>query len=75
MQAGLGEDIAFDGDEAVLTHGDLVFWPGHVGFWLDGGDFVHANATDMMVARGAFGPIASHIRTVTDSDIIAVRRL
>lgn len=75
MQAGLGADVAFEGDEAALNHGDLVFWPGHVGFCLEDGDFVHANATDMMVARGAFGPIASHIRMVTGSDIIAVRRL
>lgn len=72
--ASLGEAVMFDGDEAVLVHGDLVFWPGHVGIWLEGGDLVHANATDMMVARGPFAPIARHILKVTDSDVIAVRR-
>ena len=74
MQENLGEAVTFDGDEVALAHGDLVFWPDHVGIWLEGGDFVHANATNMMVARGPFGPIASHIAKVTDSDVIAVRR-
>ena len=69
-----GAPVAFDGDYSALAHGDLVFWPGHVGIWLEGGDFVHANATDMAVARGPFGPIARHIAKVTDSDVIAVRR-
>ncbi|MBE9554192.1 MAG: C40 family peptidase [Proteobacteria bacterium] len=72
--ASLGEAVTFDGDEAALAHGDMLFWPGHVGIWLEGSDFLHANATDMMVARGPFGPIASHIAKVTDSDVIAVRR-
>jgi cell wall-associated NlpC family hydrolase len=70
----LGEAVTFDGDEVALAHGDLVFWPGHVGIWLEGGDFVHANATDMMVTRGPFGLIASHIAKITGSDVIAVRR-
>jgi len=74
MQSALGAAVTFNGDEAALAHGDLVFWPGHVGIWLDGGDFVHANATDMMVARGPFASIARHIAKVTKSDVIAVRR-
>lgn len=74
MQAALGVAVTFSGDEAALNHGDLVFWPGHVGIWLEGGDFVHANATDMMVSRGPFASIARHIAKVTKSDIIAVRR-
>ena len=74
MQAALGAAVTFSGDEAALNHGDLVFWPGHVGIWLEGGDFVHANATDMMVARGPFATIARHIAEVTKSDVIAVRR-
>lgn len=74
MQAELGAAIRYDGDEAVLAHGDLVFWPGHTGIWLEGGDFIHANATDMMVARAPFSSTASHIARVTGSGVIAVRR-
>lgn len=74
MQACLGETVTYDGAESTLRHGDLVFWPGHVGIWLEGGAFVHANATDMMVATGSFSQIAGQIRETTGSDIIAVRR-
>jgi len=75
MQAAdIGVPVAFDGDEAALAHGDVLFWPGHVGIWLDGGDFVHANATDMLVSRGPFARIARQIRDVTGSDVTMVRR-
>jgi hypothetical protein len=30
--------------QGALAHGDLVFWPGHVGIFLEGGMFLHANA-------------------------------
>lgn len=74
MQEGFGAAVAFEGDEAALVHGDLIFWPGHVGIWLEGGDLLHANATDMMVVRKPFGPTARHIRETTGDDITAVRR-
>jgi cell wall-associated NlpC family hydrolase len=70
----VGENVPFGGDGSVLRHGDLVFWDGHVGFWLDGGDFVHANATDMMVTRGPFVNIARQIREATGVDVTVVRR-
>jgi cell wall-associated NlpC family hydrolase len=70
----VGEEVPFDGDESALRHGDLVFWDGHVGFWLNGGDFVHANATDMIVTRGPFVKTARQIREATGGDITVVRR-
>jgi cell wall-associated NlpC family hydrolase len=70
----VGVEVPFDGSESALRHGDLVFWDGHVGFWLEGGDFVHANATDMMVSRGRFAEIARRIREATGGDITLVRR-
>ncbi len=75
MQAAIGEPVPFDGDETLLTHGDLIFWPGHVGIWLEGGDFVHANATDMKVSRAPFAAIARHIEDTTGDKVTAVRRL
>ena len=74
MQADFGDPVPFTGDEAALAHGDLVFWKGHVGIWLAGGDFIHANATDMKVARGQFAAIADHIARVTGGGVTAVRR-
>lgn len=74
MQRKIGDPVPYDGEDSVLAHGDLVFWPGHVGIWLEGGDFLHANATDMKVARGPFAAIAAHTARATGSGVIAVRR-
>lgn len=74
MQSGVGHAVAFEGDDTQLAHGDLVFWPGHVGIWLEGGEFVHANATDMKVSKGPFATVACHVCETTGSNITAVRR-
>lgn len=74
MQESFGAAVAFEGDEAVLAQGDLIFWPGHVGIWLEGGDLLHANATDMLVARKPFATTVRQIREDTGDDITAVRR-
>ncbi len=76
MQAdGLGEPVAFTGDEAALARGDLVFWPGHVGIWLDPDRFVHANATHMMTVAEPFAAAAARIRDATGDDVTVVRRV
>jgi cell wall-associated NlpC family hydrolase len=75
MQAeSLGDEVAFDGDEAVLRRGDLVFWPGHVGIWLGPGEFVHANATHMMTVSEPFAAAARRIREASGDEVTAVRR-
>lgn len=75
QQASLGRDVGFDGDESLLCRNDLVFWPGHVGIFLEQDAFLHANATDMMVASAPFGTVRQHIRNVTGHDVAAVRRI
>ncbi|WP_337268132.1 C40 family peptidase [Oryzifoliimicrobium ureilyticus] len=48
MQAsGLGMPI----DRSDLTHGDLVFWKGHVAIMEDAETMIHANGNTMTVAR------------------------
>jgi len=75
MQAeSLGTPVPFEGDRAALRRGDLVFWPGHVGIWLDDGQFVHANATHMMTVAEPFAEAARRIREATGSGVTAVRR-
>lgn len=75
MQAALvGTVVPFDGDEAALRRGDLVFWPGHVGIWLDSQTFVHANATHMMTTAEPFAKVARHIREATGDVVSTVRR-
>lgn len=75
QQALLGQAVDFGDDPSQLRCNDLVFWPGHVGIALDSGDFLHANATDMMVAVGRFEAVREHIRKATGHDVSAVRRL
>ncbi len=75
MQEGaVGEVVDYRGDESVLTRGDIVFWPGHAGIWIDPERFVHANATDMMVAIVPLRAVAAFIEEATGDKIRAVRR-
>ena len=75
MQAAtIGTAVEYTGDEDALQRGDLVFWRGHVGIWIDRENFVHANATDMMVAAGPLSEIASRIETGGGGPITTVRR-
>lgn len=72
--ADIGGAVAFDGDQAVLRRGDLVYWPGHAGIWIDQDRFLHANATDMMVAIAPLATVAAHIQAVEGNPIAAIRR-
>lgn len=68
-------DRAVDGDVSSLVRGDLVFWPGHVGVYVDDGAFVHANATDMAVATAPLTTVSSSIRAAAGDKIADIRRL
>jgi cell wall-associated NlpC family hydrolase len=61
--AALGRPLP---EGAPLARGDLVFWPGHVGWMLDAGRLIHANAHHMAVAveplaaaRARIGPFTA----------------
>lgn len=74
QSAAIGTAVDYSGDDAVLRRGDLVFWRGHVGIWIDRETFVHANATDMMVATGPLADIAARIEAAGAGPVTAVRR-
>ena len=57
-----------------FERGDLVYWPGHVGIWIDADRFIHANATDMMVAIAPLRDVATSIEDATGDTIRSVRR-
>lgn len=75
QEAGLGTPVDFDGDASVLWHGDLVFWKGHVGIFVEPDKFLHANARDMAVATGSFADVVRYIREAEKLPVSAVRRL
>jgi len=75
QENAIGVALPFDGDLSVLQSGDLVYWPGHAGIWIDSNRFIHANATDMMVSIAPLEHVAAYIKEATDDDIRSVRRL
>ena len=72
--AQIGNPVAFYGDQAALRRGDLVYWLGHAGLWIDQDRFLHANATDMMVAVAPLTTVAAHIQAIQGDAIATVRR-
>ena len=75
QETAVGAPVAFDGDESVLVRGDLVYWSGHAGIWIDADRFVHANATDMMAAVAPLRDVATFIEKELGEKIRSVRRL
>lgn len=74
QERAAGTPVDYNGDPSVLQRGDLVFWPGHVGLWIDADRFVHANATDMMVSVAPLSDVAARIEAATGDTIRTVRR-
>lgn len=75
QEEAIGAPVEFDGRTNHLRRGDLVFWPGHVGFYEGDGLLLHANATDMMVSSSPLDAIRDHIKNIENNDISGVRRL
>ncbi len=74
QESGFGTPVPFTGDQSVLERGDLIFWRGHVAFWLDPTRCLHANATDMMVAEAPFEETVARIETAGEGPVTSVRR-
>lgn len=73
--ASVGVAVDLPSDPSALRRGDLVFFPGHVGFMLDDGDFLHANAFEMQVSVHRFADVLDRVRRLEGGDVTAVRRL
>ena len=71
----LGNEVPFAGDASGLKRGDLVFWKGHVGIFIDTERFLHANARDMAVAAAPFAEVLRYIEDAESLIVTSVRRL
>ncbi|MEO1249098.1 MAG: C40 family peptidase [Pseudomonadota bacterium] len=60
QEAALGRQL--DADEPA-QRGDLVFFPGHIGFMADEQNLLHANATHMAVTIDPLGKVEDTVRT------------
>lgn len=74
QEAGFGTPVAYSGDESVLQTGDCVFWPGHVGIWIDKMRFVHATAAFMKCVVEPLSTAIPRISRDAGLDVSSVRR-
>jgi cell wall-associated NlpC family hydrolase len=70
QMAELGAEIAAD---VPLMRGDLIFFPGHVGFMVDGDRLIHANAHWMAVTVEPLAEVIARIDA--DTPVLARKRL
>ncbi len=66
----VGALISEDGTGVAYQHGDIVFFPGHVGLMLDADRLLHATAYTMTVTIEPLADVAARAKGIT-----AVRRL
>lgn len=74
QRESLGEDVGVPAPAALKT-GDIVFFPGHVGFYLGDGRFLHASSFDMMVSVHPLEDVLERVRARHGKDIVRVRRV
>ena len=70
QQAAPGTDVG----ESALQRGDLVFWKGHVGVLLAGGQLLHANGYHMAVAIEPLARAVERIERSGGGPVTALRR-
>ena len=62
-------------DISELKPGDILFFPGHVGFNLGSGAFLHASSHGMMVATHTLAEVLERIDERHGTGITKVRRV
>lgn len=75
LQINLGRPVEFDGDDRILQRGDLVFWPGHVGIWIDSKSLVHASASAMLVTIEPLHRVSTRIGLLMGKTFPQIRRV
>jgi cell wall-associated NlpC family hydrolase len=71
----LGEPIEPRDDWSRVRHGDLVFFPGHVGVAVEGWRFLHANAFHMAVTLEDFSDVLERAHAFAQIGVTCIRRL
>ncbi len=76
QEASVGTPVAMDNpqDFSRITEGDLVYFPGHVGFFVNGWRFLHANAFDMQVSLHGFSDVLDRANA-DNAGVTSIRRV
>jgi len=76
QEANVGTPVpmADDRDFSQLKEGDLVFFPGHVGLFVQDWRFLHANAFDMQVSLHRFSEVLDRAGR-ENSRVTSIRRI
>jgi cell wall-associated NlpC family hydrolase len=74
--ASVGVDVAMADpiDLSLLEEGDLIFFPGHVGIYVEHWRFLHANAYDMQVSVHNLSEVLDRAKAA-DAGISGIRRI
>ena len=67
-------EMADEQDFSHLEEGDLVFFPGHVGLFVNGWRFLHANAFDMQVSLHGFSDVLDRANR-DNAGVSSIRRI
>jgi len=71
----IGEDLGVPEDLSELLSGDIIFFPGHVGFYLGSGALLHASSYDMMVVTHSLDMVIERMVERRGEGITRVRRV
>ncbi len=76
QEASVGTEVpmADNRDFSQLQEGDLVFFPGHVGLFVQDWRFLHANAFDMQVSLHRFSDVLDRAGR-EDAHVTSIRRI
>ena len=74
QEQALGAPLENGLDLAAIRDGDLLFFPGHVGFVVDSWRFLHANAFDMCVSMHSMSAVLDRAKAAGENPR-AIRRL
>jgi cell wall-associated NlpC family hydrolase len=76
QEASVGTPVAMDNEQdfSRLAEGDLVFFPGHVGLFVDNWRFLHANAFDMQVSLHGFSEVLDRAES-ENAPVTSIRRI
>ncbi len=76
QEASLGTPVVMDDpqDFSRIEEGDLVFFPGHVGLFVNDWRFLHANAFDMQVSLHGFSEVLDRANS-ENAGVTSIRRV